>query len=1502
MDNPHSKTPGHKVDYLALNAMLNLYSADGTIQFDRDREAAKEYFLQDVNKRFRFFHDLAEKLDYLIEHGYYEREFIEQYDFAFVKRLYQRLYAVKFRFATFVGAYKFYTGYALKSFDGEEYLERYEDRIAACALYLAAGDERQAIRLADEMIAQRYQPATPTFLNAGKKQRGELVSCFPEGSLVETIGGQIPIEQILEGDQVVTHDGSLRSVLGTMQRTDEAGLVTIDVVGQPDSLVCTPEHPLLVHRWRNPETIAPVLNGDGDSENIHWIRASDVQKGDYVVAGFAHISRTRTPLTVQSYLTTPTIVSGEDLFVELKDAKWSRQHDRILSVQTRPIPAEIALDADFGRWIGYYLAEGHLNPRSTVFTFGTSETEWIEDVQQLSERIFGVPMLTRDNKDGSTHVCCNSKLVTEFMRNLVGSGFDKKILPQELFHAPVSFHEQMLIGALRGDGCTFETAMIMDMVNLPLLHQLRAILLNLGIPVYERHYDNQAGNRTASLRIPSDTKRAHDFITRVGKNLHRFRSSYKAGKPSRFVKEIDGHIMFRVNKATHETGTNTVYNLEVEDNHTYVVHGIVVHNCFLVNVPDQMHGIGRAITSALELSKRGGGVAFNLTNLRAALDPIKGVQGASSGILPVMKLLENCFNYANQLGARQGAGAVYLNAFHLDCPLFLDCKKEAADESIRIKTLSLGIVIPDVVFELAANDEEMYLFSPYDVARKYDKPFADVYISQVYRELVDDPMVRKERFDGGARGFLQRLAEVQFESGYPYVMFEDNVNRQNPIKGKVRMSNLCVTGETELLTGEGVFTAKELHERGGDLTVIVDDRTRNYDLDDETVSSADAIPMHLTSQQAEIFKLTTVEGFELRATKWHRMYVRRGDKIFKIPLAEVTPSDRVLVQPAEGAYGATHEPELAYVAGWLAADGTFGQQRNGDPVFKLSLYGEKQEFSSEIETAIASAIATHYTGVFHHSTTATPLFGEENNGRRTIASAPLTKVLASFGVTPATKLSVPEFVRRGDKDTVMAYLSGVYQGDGCVTGTIQAKTCSIEIGSTHRPFLQQLQRLLINLGSYSRIYAGCEAGTTMLPDGKGGLSEYPVQAMYSLRITDRASREAFMGQVRLRAASQERFTELSSGMFAVIRRPHHHFTARVKEIAPDGVEAVYDTTVAETNSLIFNGIVTGNCSEILQVSEDSEINELQQYETLGKDISCNLGSLNISQVMDGPSIQHTVEVAIRALTQVSDTSNIQVVPSIHAGNQRSHAVGLGQMNLHGFLAREGIDYASREAVDFTDAYFRTIRFHAIWASSRLAKERGGSFDGFADSQYATGEAFEQYLEEYRPRTAKVRRIFERYEHPLPTAEQWRRLAAHVRRHGMYNQNLLAVAPTGSISYVNHATSSIHPITAKIEMRSEGKMGRVYYPAAHMTDDNQHLFRDAYDIGYEALIDVYAAATRHVDQGLSMTLFFTADMTTRDLNRAQLYAWRKGIKTMYYVRVRSDVIAGTETEGCVSCAV
>ncbi|HHR6224552.1 class 1b ribonucleoside-diphosphate reductase subunit alpha [Providencia alcalifaciens] len=710
MDNPQNS---RNADYHALNAMLNLYDSEGRLQLDKDKQAAYLYFRQHVNQNTVFFHDLKEKLDFLVNEKYYEEEVLAQYDFPFIKQLFKQAYAHKFRFQTFLGAFKYYTSYTLKTFDGKRYLERYEDRVCMVALTLAQGSKSLASLFVDEIITGRFQPATPTFLNCGKKQRGELISCF------------------------------------------------------------------------------------------------------------------------------------------------------------------------------------------------------------------------------------------------------------------------------------------------------------------------------------------------------------------------------------------------------------------LLRIEDNMESIGRSVNSALQLSKRGGGVAFLMSNLREQGAPIKQIKNQSSGVVPVMKMLEDAFSYANQLGARQGAGAVYLHAHHPDILRFLDTKRENADEKIRIKTLSLGVVIPDITFQLAKNNEDMYLFSPYDIQKIYGVPMSEISVTEKYHEMVNNKAIKK--FKINAREFFQTIAEIQFESGYPYILFEDTANRANPIAGRINMSNLC--------------------------------------------------------------------------------------------------------------------------------------------------------------------------------------------------------------------------------------------------------------------------------------------------------------------------------------------------------------------------------------------------SEILQVNQASQYEDDLSYQEIGKDISCNLGSMNIANTMDSPDFALSIETAIRALTAVSDMSNISSVPSIAKGNRQSHAIGLGQMNLHGFLAREHIHYGSEEGLDFTNIYFYTVAYHALKTSNQLAIERQQTFDGFESSAYASGEYFDKYINNtWLPKTQTVQELFRRSGIEIPTQANWQALKQSVMTNGIYNQNLQAIPPTGSISYINNSTSSIHPVVAPIEIRKEGKIGRVYYPAPFMTNENLQFYQDAYQIGPEKIIDTYAEATQHVDQGLSLTLFFDGNATTRDINKAQIYAWRKGIKTLYYIRLRQTALEGTEVEGCVSCSL
>ena len=270
------------LDYHALNAMLNLYGADGKIQFDADIAAGRQYFLQHVNQNTVFFHNVDEKLDYLIRENYYEREVLDQYTRNFVKSLIDLAYSKKFRFPTFLGAFKYYTSYTLKTFDGKRYLERFEDRVCMVALTLAAGDEELATHLVEEIISGRFQPATPTFLNSGSGSAESPSRVSRAGTLVDTADGPRAIEVLQPGDRVLSHDGSFTAVEAVIENPNDQALVSISHFGHKEPIRCTPEHPILVWTTRDVDTL---IDGDGADpfNGFLWLAARDVAPSDFIV-------------------------------------------------------------------------------------------------------------------------------------------------------------------------------------------------------------------------------------------------------------------------------------------------------------------------------------------------------------------------------------------------------------------------------------------------------------------------------------------------------------------------------------------------------------------------------------------------------------------------------------------------------------------------------------------------------------------------------------------------------------------------------------------------------------------------------------------------------------------------------------------------------------------------------------------------------------------------------------------------------------------------------------------------------------------------------------------------------------------------------------------------------------------------------------------------------------------------------------------------------------------
>lgn len=394
----------------------------------------------------------------------------------------------------------------------------------------------------------------------------------------------------------------------------------------------------------------------------------------------------------------------------------------------------------------------------------------------------------------------------------------------------------------------------------------------------------------------------------------------------------------------------------------------------------------------------------------------------------------------------------------------------------------------------------------------------------------------------------------------------------------------------------------------------------------------------------------------------------------------------------------------------------------------------------------------------------------------------------------------------------------------------------------------------------------------------------------------RTDREPLHDLVTWKSSTEEYWVRRCGNIKTTARYNTHKYRATVLSVDFYGVEDVYDPTVDNGHSVIYNGLVTGQCSEIFQPQTPSTFNEAGEFEEVGRDISCNLGSLNIDRMADlnEEDFFVTIQAAYLMLNRVAEKSSeeLDCSPSVRKGNNLSRAIGLGQMNLHGALIRRGLKYDSQEARDFFRGYMADVT-HAIIDSSLIkAIEERKTFVGFEGSRWEDGSIIQRAIDNIDFNQKGLRYDW----------RQWEDLKNMVMEHGVYNQHLQAIPPTGSISYINGSTSSIHPITALVEARKEGSVGRIYYPAYGLTNENYHEVQDAYEIGYESVIDMYAVAQPFVDQGMSMTLFFKDSATTRDVNKAQRYAHKSGVKSIYYIRLRNEVLTGTSMEECVSCSL
>lgn len=291
----------------------------------------------------------------------------------------------------------------------------------------------------------------------------------------------------------------------------------------------------------------------------------------------------------------------------------------------------------------------------------------------------------------------------------------------------------------------------------------------------------------------------------------------------------------------------------------------------------------------------------------------------------------------------------------------------------------------------------------------------------------------------------------------------------------------------------------------------------------------------------------------------------------------------------------------------------------------------------------------------------------------------------------------------------------------------------------------------------------------------------------------------------------------------------------------------------------------------------------------GDFVVCNLASLSLGRlpVEDDETMGRVIETAVRALDNVIDL-NFYALPYARITNHRYRSIGLGVSGYHHMLARRGISWESEDHLAFADEVFERINYHAIRASERLAEERGayGLFEG---SDWQTGAYFAK--RGYCSLSGEVAEVRE----GAMGSERWGELAEAVARNGVRNAYLLAIAPTSSTSILSGTTPGIDPIMRKffLEEKKGSMLPRV---APELSPRTYWYYKPAHYIEQTWSVRAAGVRQRHIDQAQSMNLYITNDYTLRQVLRLYLEAWRRGVKTIYYVRSKS-----LEVEECESCS-
>lgn len=847
---------------------------------------------------------------------------------------------------------------------------------------------------------------------------------------------------------------------------------------------------------------------------------------------------------------------------------------------------------------------------------------------------------------------------------------------------------------------------------------------------------------------------------------------------------------------------------------------LTFYNCYVIPSPhDSRSGIINTLSQMTEIMSRGGGVGINLSSLRPKHNYVRGVNGRSSGSVSWGALYSFVTGLIEQGGSRRGALMLILNDTHPDIFDFINSKRTAG----KITNANISVGVSDALMDAVKADADWHLEFPDTSHPDYNEHWnGDLEAWKAKgRPVIQHKTVK-------ARAVWNAVIESAWASAEPGIFFRDRYNKMSNswYFAPIICTNPCVTGDTLIYTDQGLARAKDLYQAQNTLKTVLDSRFGHA----EGITQASVV---FRTGVKPVFKLSTQEGYRLRATEDHRVMTSRG----WVEMRDLQPGDRIHILNRKGGFGTTGSLELGRVLGWIVGDGTV----KPDEVV-LSFFGDEKHELAPMFAQHATVLAEPLTIRADRSY---PIGVTEiaNRNEARVSSVRLMAIAESYGLT-VEKLRVPEKIFTSSEDMQRGFIQALFTADGSFQDGGE-KGGSIRLASNSETLLVGVQQVLLNFGIASRIYANRRlAGWRNLPDSNREPKPYWCEAQHELVISKR-NMAVFATEIGFLTQRKQAKLEgyLSRGTRGVYAEP---FVARVTDIVPDGIEDVYDLNEPLTHSFVANGIVVHNCGE-------------QGLPAWGV---CNLGAVNLAKFYDVATqdvawaeLGKTVRYAVRFLDNVIDATPYFFDENL-GQQQLERRVGLNTMGVAELMIRLGIRYGSPASVKWLDKLYEFIATESYAQSIELAQEKG-AFPAFeADKHMQSG-----------------------YMRGMPV-----RIQEAARQHGVRNVTLLTQAPNGTIGTMVDTSTGIEPFfswtfwrKSRLGLHEQSVPIAAEWKQANPGKDLPEYFVTAMDLSPEEHVDVQAAIQRWVDSSISKTCNVPNDYTVEQVRALYEHMYDSGCK-------------------------